>query len=840
MATATSQQLEMMNIQWQEQMLLATLSGQKGIKGFTDALKNGITNGTPTVAAAATALATQIGQTVGIPFTGSLTSIQQIGNALNTLPVSVLEALAGKTHQVAAANTDAANKATAATATIKQSWETVAVGLAANVALIAFGLSKTIGMVSGLATKLFGAAAAEDAVTASAIPMDAALDANPIGAIVLAAAALGVGLYELVKHFDAVSKFLNGPWGTAISAAVAVINPFIGITMLIIGHWRGVVNFFTHDIPEAINAFVGFFVAIPGRIDHIWGDVVNGLHSAWSDVANWVHGNITGPIAAFFEAIPGTIGHIWGDVVSAIHGAWSSVANWVSSTVIQPIVNAYNTITRLTSHIWSDVVSAIHGAWTAIAGWVDTVVIHPIVSFFNSIVSAIDHVWSDVVNAIHTAWSDIAHWVSTNIIDPIKKLFNDIPGAVKAALAGLAAIIEAPFAAAAGAISTIVGGIISVVHGIASAVSAATGAVSNFFAGGSGAPANPTHLTPTQLGGAQGTTPKAMGGPVSVATPYLVGEQGPEIFVPHADGTIIPNHAIQGRAAGGLVDQGSPYLIGENGAEVFIAASFGGDLNTNALTGGVGNDALSSILVSVIQSLTNAMSAVVGRLAANATTLSTLTTTIQTDITTVQADITAVNALTTALNANATAMASAAAASTTTAATVDAGTAAAAVSSAPTMADYAAVASQFPVTTDAYSMGLPNSVGSLSTTAGNLGGLGQGVVNIVPNLGPNPTGGITGGYVSPLPPAAAGDTLRQIGFQNSINPVSANYGGLGLNGTTVLHVTSPINIDGRTFASIMTQYQLKGARATGNIAGQWSGGTQNQTATRINVNAVAR
>lgn len=37
---------------------------------------------------------------------------------------------------------------------------------------------------------------------------------------------------------------------------------------------------------------------------------------------------------------------------------------------------------------------------------------------------------------------------------------------------------------------------------------------------------------------------KAAGGPVGGQQPYVVGEKGPELFVPKVDGTIIPNHAM--------------------------------------------------------------------------------------------------------------------------------------------------------------------------------------------------------------------------------------------------------------------------------------------------------
>jgi hypothetical protein len=48
---------------------------------------------------------------------------------------------------------------------------------------------------------------------------------------------------------------------------------------------------------------------------------------------------------------------------------------------------------------------------------------------------------------------------------------------------------------------------------------------------------------------------KASGGPVNDKVPYIVGEKGPELFVPQSNGTIIPNHVI-GRSGGGSVDAG--------------------------------------------------------------------------------------------------------------------------------------------------------------------------------------------------------------------------------------------------------------------------------------------
>jgi hypothetical protein len=39
---------------------------------------------------------------------------------------------------------------------------------------------------------------------------------------------------------------------------------------------------------------------------------------------------------------------------------------------------------------------------------------------------------------------------------------------------------------------------------------------------------------------------RASGGPVSSGSPYIVGERGPELFVPSSSGNIVPNNALGG------------------------------------------------------------------------------------------------------------------------------------------------------------------------------------------------------------------------------------------------------------------------------------------------------
>ena len=60
---------------------------------------------------------------------------------------------------------------------------------------------------------------------------------------------------------------------------------------------------------------------------------------------------------------------------------------------------------------------------------------------------------------------------------------------------------------------------------------------------------------------------RAMGGPVSAGKAYVVGEQGPEMFVPSGAGQIVPNHALGGGGVVRLVVEEGPMFAARVRAE---------------------------------------------------------------------------------------------------------------------------------------------------------------------------------------------------------------------------------------------------------------------------------
>ena len=94
------------------------------------------------------------------------------------------------------------------------------------------------------------------------------------------------------------------------------------------------------------------------------------------------------------------------------------------------------------------------------------------------------------------------------------------------------------------------------------------------FAGGSGIVGQ---FASAALAGLQ---PRAKGGPVTGSSPYLVGERGPELFVPSTGGSIIPNgggmgggvavsYNIDARGATMELTQALPSILADNNRRIF-------------------------------------------------------------------------------------------------------------------------------------------------------------------------------------------------------------------------------------------------------------------------------
>jgi hypothetical protein len=145
----------------------------------------------------------------------------------------------------------------------------------------------------------------------------------------------------------------------------------------------------------------------------------------------------------------------------------------------------------------------------------------------------LQNVFIPIVKALLQAWTTVANSVKRNEeeLKPLLNLFKAVFEFVKVYLAPLLInVLGKALQLVAGVVSTL----ISLFSNLVGIINAAVNAIKAVASAGK--------AIGGAIGGALGFGGgRAMGGPVSARTAYVVGERGPELFVPGSSGSIIPN-----------------------------------------------------------------------------------------------------------------------------------------------------------------------------------------------------------------------------------------------------------------------------------------------------------
>ena len=186
--------------------------------------------------------------------------------------------------------------------------------------------------------------------------------------------------------------------------------------------------------------------------------------------------------------------------------------------------------------------------------------------------TAVKAVWAGIKSAIHLAWQIIKvifhaiGWYITNILVPYFKMLWDIVqtvfGVVVSIISGAWGVIKGVFHFIKDGVKGVIDIFGTIVDGITSAFSTLGDIILSPFKWAfnqiakiwNGTVGQISFKTPSWMGplGNKGfSIPKipewkAVGGSVMGGNPYIVGEQGPELFVPGGSGTIVPNHRLAG------------------------------------------------------------------------------------------------------------------------------------------------------------------------------------------------------------------------------------------------------------------------------------------------------
>lgn len=347
-----------------------------------------------------------------------------------------------------------------------------------------------------LATWIVGTALALKGLAVAVGLVDAAMDLNPVVLIIAAIAALVVGFVILWNKSAAFRQFWINAW-----------NDIQAIVKAVVAWWQA-------NIAPIISKVVADVEGIVNRLKQLWT-------AFWaSDFGQLVKANLDlvwGIIKGAFTVLVGILQGAWDIIKGVFQGAWDIIKGVFQGAVsiIEGILDIFIGIfTGNWSKAWDGVKEVFSGVWDIIKG-----IGQGLGAFFGGIGSAIGDVCTGIGHAFEGVWTSVSDWFG-RIIDFVSR----IPGQIIGFFSDIGSKIGEGLKAG-------LNGVITFLDKAISGLNNVTGVV--------GIPAIPQipHL--------------AKGGPLNAGQMALVGENGPELFVPNGSGQVIPNGQTASMLGGG-------------------------------------------------------------------------------------------------------------------------------------------------------------------------------------------------------------------------------------------------------------------------------------------------
>lgn len=350
----------------------------------------------------------------------------------------------------------------------------------------------------------------------------------------------------------AIAGFVTWFTTTAMPGIVSFLETSVIPSLTAFGDW------FTTDALPAVVSFLQTTVipAIAGFVNllgSIWAFVQPNLET----LANWFMSDGLPFIIQFIEttvipAIQSFVGFLQG-LWETVSPALNSLAEWFTNTGLPTILAflsdtvapAIQGFIDLLVGIWNDVSPFLlqlldwflYTGLPLVISFIETVVV-PVIQGFIDILASIWEVVSPVLQQLYdwfitTALPAVMAFIEGPVTNAIQGFINLLQGIWAVVQPGLELFKNGIKGIFDFVVNNIVQPVIDKIDGIKNAVNDAFNTVARLTGLDVG--------TKTQYAGR-----RAAGGHVMKGLPYLVGERGPEPFIPDQSGTILPNSALGG------------------------------------------------------------------------------------------------------------------------------------------------------------------------------------------------------------------------------------------------------------------------------------------------------
>lgn len=296
---------------------------------------------------------------------------------------------------------------------------------------------------------------------------NAVIAANPIGAIVVAVAAVVAALVWFFtqtevgrKAWAAFTSWLSETWAALVEGAKAIWN---GLGEFLADLWATI----TGGVQSAWNGIAGFFTGL-------WQTISGGVTGAWTSITTFLSGVWTGisttattiftSVRDFIVNVFTVIGALIVAPLQAIQNGIDTVFGWILSFITQQM-NSTNTVW---STVWTAIYNVVSTIFTLISGYISTVVnaIRTIIVVFLDLLKGDwQGAWDAIKSFFTTTWDGIKAFLS-NILDGIKSIWTSVWTAVSQFFTDVWNKIVAFFTPIINGIRNTIGNVLNAISGV--------------------------------------------------------------------------------------------------------------------------------------------------------------------------------------------------------------------------------------------------------------------------------------------------------------------------------------------------------------------------------------
>ena len=287
---------------------------------------------------------------------------------------------------------------------------------------------KITGLISSLIsgfTTFFNVIKAGQGVMAA---LNVVMNANPIGIIITAIAALVAAFIYLWNNCEGFREFWINLWEKVKDFFTAC--------------WDAIVNFFTKTIPDAWNSVVAFFKGIPEWWSNLWQQVGDFFAQIWNNIVTFVQelpekiGYAIGQVIGFFAQLPGRIWTFLQQAIAKVAQWGTNVFNTAKNWVTKTISNIGQWFSELPGNIWNWLTETV----SKIAQWGKDMVdkaktaasdlVNKVVETIKSLPGKMLDIGKDIVRGIWDGITGMFDWLG----DKVSGFFGGIVDGVKDSL----------------------------------------------------------------------------------------------------------------------------------------------------------------------------------------------------------------------------------------------------------------------------------------------------------------------------------------------------------------------------------------------------------------------